>query len=67
MKKIKLTAIKDNYDEFDDYEKMGVEEGRSWNFEFDLTPYVITCAMACAILFVTRFVRKHVFHQDLYS
>ncbi len=64
MKKIKLTTIED---EFDDYEKMGVEEGRSWSFEFDLTPYVITCAIACALLFVTRFVRKHVFHQDLYS
>ena len=59
-KKIKLTAI-DNY--FDDYEAMGVEEGRSWNFEFDLTPYVITCAMACAILFVTRFVQKHFFSK----
>jgi len=56
MKKIKLTAIKD---ELDDYEDMGVEEGKSWNFEFDLTPYIVTCAMACAILFVTRFVQKH--------
>lgn len=64
MKKIKLTAIED---EFDDYESMGIEEGKSWNFEFDLTPYVITCAMACAIMFVVRFVRKHVFHEDLYK
>jgi len=56
MKKIKLTAIED---EFDNYEDMGIEEGKSWSFEFDLTPYVITCAMACAILFVTRFVQKH--------
>ena len=28
-KKIKLTAIED---EFDDYEDMGRQEGRSWNF-----------------------------------
>jgi len=60
MKKIKLTAIED---EFDDYEKMGVEEGRSWSFEFDLTPYVVTCAMACAMLFVVRFVQKHFFNK----
>ena len=64
MKKIKLTAIED---EFDDYEDLGRQEGRSWNFEFDLTPYLITCAMACGMLFVTRFVRKHVFHEDLYK
>ena len=64
MKKIKLTAI-DN--EFDDYEELGRQEGRSWSFEFDLTPSVITCAMACGMLFVTRFVRKHVFHEDLYK
>ena len=67
MKKIRLTAIEDDFDDFDDYEELGRREGRSWNFEFDLTPYVVTCAMACGILFVTRFVRKHVFHQDLYS
>ena len=36
-------------------------------FEFDLTPYIVTCAIACVLMFVTRFVRKHVFHQDLYS
>ncbi|MCI9269426.1 hypothetical protein AALA83_12250 [Oscillospiraceae bacterium 44-5] len=64
MKKIKLTAIED---EFDNYEDLGRQEGRSWNFEFDLTPYLITCAMACGMLFVTRFVRKHVFHEDLYK
>ena len=64
MKKIRLTAIED---EFDDYEDMGRREGRRWSFEFDLTPYVVTCAMACAMLFVTRFVRKHVFHEDLYK
>ena len=46
MKKIRLTAIED---EFDDYEDMGRREGRRWSFEFDLTPYVVTCAMACAI------------------
>ena len=47
MKKIRLTAIED---EFDDYEDMGRQEGRSWNFEFDLTPYVVTCAMACVLM-----------------
>ena len=46
---------------------MGRQEGRSWSFEFDLTPYIVTCAIACVLMFVTRFVRKHVFHQDLYS
>lgn len=63
-RKIKLTPIED---EFDDYEEMGVQEGKGWNFEFDLTPYVVICAMACGILFVARFVRKHVFHEDLYK
>ena len=38
-KKIRLTAIED---EFDDYEELGRQEGRSWSFEFDLTPYVVT-------------------------
>ena len=60
MKKIKLTAV-DN--EFDDYEEMGRQEGKSWNFEFDLTPYVVTCAMACAMLFVVRFIEKHFFNK----
>ena len=40
MKKIKLTAIED---EFDDYEDE-FEDGKGLHFEFDLTPYVITCA-----------------------
>ena len=62
MKKIRLTAIED---EFDDYEEEAT--GREWNFEFDLTPYVVTCAMACVLMFVTRLVRKHVFHEDLYK
>lgn len=59
-KKIKLTAIED---EFDDYEDLGIQEGRSWSFEFNLTPYVVTCAMACGMLFVTRFVQKHFFNR----
>ena len=42
MKKIKLAAIED---EFDDYEDE-FEDGKGLHFEFDLTPYVITCAMA---------------------
>ena len=64
MKKIKLTPIDEDFDAvFED--DMGAGEGL--NFEFDLTPYVITCAMACGILFVTRFVQKHVFHKDLHK
>lgn len=55
MKKIRLTAIEDDFDDFDDID---TQEGL--HFEFDLTPYLITCAMACGILFVVRFVRKHV-------
>ena len=57
MKKIKLTAIED---EFDDYEDE-FETGKELRFEFDLTPYLITCAMACGILFVTRFIQRHFF------
>ena len=56
MKKIKLIPIEFE-DEFDDYEDIGTEE--DLHFEFDLNPYIITCAMACGILFVTRFVQKH--------
>ena len=66
MKKIKLTPVEIE-DEFDNYEDLGRQEGRSWSFEFDLTPYLVTCAMACGMMFVTRFVRKHVFHEDLYK
>ena len=61
MKKIKLIPIEIE-DEFDDYEdEFDMEEGR--RCAFDLTPYVITCAMACAILFVVRFVEKHFFNK----
>lgn len=59
MKKIRLTAIED---EFDDYEDE-FEDGKGLHFEFDLTPYVITCAMACGILFVVRFIEKHFFKE----
>ena len=59
MKKIRLTAIEDDIDD------INADEGLS--FEFDLTPYVITCAMACVLMFITRLVRKHVFHEDLYK
>ena len=59
MKKIKLTAIED---EFDDYEDE-FEDGKGLHFEFDLTPYVITCAMACGILFGVRFIEKHFFKE----
>ena len=60
MKKIKLIPIEIE-DEFDDYEDIDTEKGL--HFEFDLTPYVITCAMACGILFVVRFVEKHILHM----
>ena len=63
-KKIKLTAIED---EFDDYEDLGFQEGKGRCFEFDLNPYIVTCAIACVLMFVTRLVRKHVFHEDLYK
>ena len=62
MKKIKLIPIEIE-EEFDDYEDMGVKDGKRWNFEFDLTPYVTTCAIACGILFVTRFVQRHFFNR----
>ena len=55
MKHIKLTAIED---EFDDYEDE-IDTEKGLHFEFDLTPYVATCAIACGILFVVRFVQKH--------
>ncbi len=60
MKKIKLIPVEVE-DEFDDYEDFDTEEGL--HFEFDLTPYLITCAMACGILFVVRFVQKHFFSK----
>ena len=61
MKKIKLIPIEIE-DEFDDYEDdIDTEEGL--HFEFDLTPYVITCAIACGILFVVRFIEKHFFNK----
>ncbi|NBI67419.1 hypothetical protein D1646_11480 [Pseudoflavonifractor sp. 60] len=56
MKKIKLIPVEVE-DEFDDYEEEAT--GREWNFEFDLTPYLTTCAIACGMLFAIRFVEKH--------
>ena len=64
MKKIRLTPIDeefDDYDDYEDYEDLDPEEGL--HFEFDLTPYIITCAIACGILFVVRFVEKHILHM----
>ena len=59
MKKIRLTPIDEEFDNYDAYEDdIDTEEGL--HFEFDLTPYIITCAIACGILFVTRFVEKHI-------
>ena len=60
MKKINLIPIEEE-EEFDDYEDFDTEEGS--RFEFDLTPYLITCAIACGILFVVRFVEKHILHM----
>ncbi len=60
MKRIKLTAIED---EFDDYEDMGRQEGKRWNFKLDLTPYVAICAMACAVLVVVCFLGKRFFRK----
>ena len=61
MKKIRLTPLDE---EFDDYEDLDCEEeGINLNFEFDLTPYITTCAIACGILFVVRFVEKHILHM----
>ena len=62
MKRIKLTPIDedfDNYDDYEDLEDLDAVEGVG----FDLTPYLITCAIACGILFVARFVEKHVLHM----
>ena len=61
MKKIRLTPVDDGFDDFDDFEDYEDEDaGINLNFEFDLTPYIITCAIACGILFVVRFVEKHI-------
>ena len=42
MKHIKLTAIEDEFDDYED--EIDMEKGL--HFEFDLTPYVATCAIA---------------------
>ena len=60
MKKIKLIPI-ETEEEFDGCEDIGAGEGL--RFGFDLTPYLITCAIACGILFVARFVEKHILHM----
>ncbi len=57
MKRIRLTPIDEDFDDYED----DIDAGEGLRFEFDLTPYLITCAMACAILFVIRFVEKHFF------
>lgn len=59
MKKIRLTPLEKEFDGYED----GIDDGEggiNLNFEFDLTPYITTCAIACGILFVTRFVEKHI-------
>ena len=62
MKKIRLTPIDDDFDDYED--DIDAEEGGiNLSFEFDLTPYITTCAIACGILFVTRFVEKHILHM----
>ena len=62
MKKVKLIPIEIE-GEFAGYEDLGRREGKRWHFEFDLTPYVITCAIACGMLFATRFVQKRFFKK----
>ena len=61
MKKIRLTPIDEEFDDYNDYEDLDdLDAVEGLRFEFDLTPYIITCAIACGILFVTRFVEKHI-------
>ena len=64
MKKIRLTPIDEDFDNYDDYEDLeDLDTMEGLHFEFDLTPYLITCAIACGILFVVRFVEKHILHM----
>ena len=67
MKKIRLTPIDEEFDDYNDYEDLDdledLDGGVNLRFEFDLTPYLITCAIACGILFVVRFVEKHILHM----
>lgn len=61
MKTIRLIPIDeefDDYEDYEDYEDLDAEEGP--RFDFDLTPYLIACAIACGVLFVVRFVEKRV-------
>lgn len=59
MKKIRLIPIEIE-DEFDSCE-IDVDPQEGLHFEFDLTPYVIACAVACGILLAVRFVKKRFF------
>ena len=59
MKKIRLTLLDEEFHDCED--DIDTEEGL--HFEFDLTPYLVTCAIACGILFVVRFAEKHVLHM----
>ena len=61
MKKIKLIPIDEEFDDYEDYED-DIDTGEGPHLEFDLTPYIITCAVACGILFAVRFVEKHILH-----
>ena len=61
MKKIKLIPIDEEFDSYEDMEDL--EAGEDPRFELDLTPYIITCAIACGVLFVVRFVEKRVLHM----
>lgn len=63
MKKIKLIPIDEEFDgcgDWEDYEDLDAGEGP--RFEFDLTPYLIACAIACGVLFAVRFAKKHILH-----
>ena len=63
MKKIKLTPIDEEFDDNEDYDGYeDIDAGAGLRFEFDLTPYIVACAIACGALFVIRFVEKHFLH-----
>ena len=63
MKRIKLTPIDGDFDNYEDGYEDDIVPEEGPRFEFDLTAYIITCAIACGILFVVRFVEKHILHM----
>ncbi|MCI9159343.1 MAG: hypothetical protein HFF55_10135 [Lawsonibacter sp.] len=59
-KKIRLTAIEDDFDDFDDYEELGRREGRRWDLQCCLASVAAVCAAACVLIFTVRAIWKHV-------